>query len=172
MCVLVRIKVRGHLATSIIQFMNLTSVHFWTYLNFPAIANSGKFPSQMERLFPSRSKLAISLVDQNKQIQQNGNENFCRKWSGNFVGTEKAEYLRRSPVYSEKLGTFRFDYEYEIEYEYDFSNLAAFAWSGCPLVAQVLFQGSPYLLVNKHGKRESCGDATDLKFESRTRTLI
>ena len=32
MCVLVRIKVRGYLAVSIIQFMNLISVHFWTYL--------------------------------------------------------------------------------------------------------------------------------------------
>ena len=31
-CVLVRIKVTGHLAMSIIQFMNLISVHFWTYL--------------------------------------------------------------------------------------------------------------------------------------------
>ena len=28
--VLVRIKVRGHLVMSIIQFMNLISVHFWT----------------------------------------------------------------------------------------------------------------------------------------------
>ena len=72
-CVLVRIKVRGHLVMSIIQFMNLTSMHFWTYLNFPAVANLGNFPCQMERLFPSRSKLAISLVDQNKQIQQNRN---------------------------------------------------------------------------------------------------
>ena len=33
MCVLVRVKVRGHLVMSIIQFMNLISVHFWTYLN-------------------------------------------------------------------------------------------------------------------------------------------
>ena len=32
MCVLVRIKVRRHLVISIIQFMNLISVHFWTYL--------------------------------------------------------------------------------------------------------------------------------------------
>ena len=32
MCVLVRIKVRGHLVMSIIQFMNLISVHLWTYL--------------------------------------------------------------------------------------------------------------------------------------------
>ena len=32
MCVLVRIKVRGHLVMSIIQFMNLINVHFWTYL--------------------------------------------------------------------------------------------------------------------------------------------
>ena len=31
MCVLVRIKVRGHLVMSIIQFMNLISLHFWTY---------------------------------------------------------------------------------------------------------------------------------------------
>ena len=31
MCVLVRIKVRGHLVMSIKQFMNLISVHFWTY---------------------------------------------------------------------------------------------------------------------------------------------
>ena len=30
MCVLVRIKVTGHLVMSIIQFMNLISVHFWT----------------------------------------------------------------------------------------------------------------------------------------------
>ena len=30
--VLVKIKVRGHLVMSIIQFMNLISVHFWTYL--------------------------------------------------------------------------------------------------------------------------------------------
>ena len=30
-CVLVRIKVRGHLVMSIIQFMNLISVHFWTH---------------------------------------------------------------------------------------------------------------------------------------------
>ena len=30
--VLVRIKVTGHLVMSIIQFMNLISVHFWTYL--------------------------------------------------------------------------------------------------------------------------------------------
>ena len=35
MCVLVRIKVRGHLVMSIIQFMNLISVHFWTYLITP-----------------------------------------------------------------------------------------------------------------------------------------
>ena len=34
MCVLVRIKVRGHLVVSIIQLMNLISVHFWTYLKF------------------------------------------------------------------------------------------------------------------------------------------
>ena len=32
MFVLVRIKVRGHLVMSIIQFMNLISVHLWTYL--------------------------------------------------------------------------------------------------------------------------------------------
>ena len=32
MCVLVRIKVRGHLVMSIIQFLNFISVHFWTYL--------------------------------------------------------------------------------------------------------------------------------------------
>ena len=31
-CVLVRIKVRGHLVMSIIQNMNIISVHFWTYL--------------------------------------------------------------------------------------------------------------------------------------------
>ena len=30
-CVLVGIKVRGHLVMSFIQFMNLISVHFWTY---------------------------------------------------------------------------------------------------------------------------------------------
>ena len=34
MCVSVRIKVRGHLVMSIMQFVNLISVHFWTYLNF------------------------------------------------------------------------------------------------------------------------------------------
>ena len=32
MCVLVRIKVRGHFVMSIIQFLNFISVHFWTYL--------------------------------------------------------------------------------------------------------------------------------------------
>ena len=32
MCVLVSIKVRGHLVMSIIQFMNLISMHFWTNL--------------------------------------------------------------------------------------------------------------------------------------------
>ena len=32
MCVLVRNKVRGHFVMSIIQFMRLISVHFWTYL--------------------------------------------------------------------------------------------------------------------------------------------
>ena len=32
MCVLVKIMVRGHLVMSIIQFINLISVHFWTYL--------------------------------------------------------------------------------------------------------------------------------------------
>ena len=31
MSVLVRVKVRGHLVMSIIHFMNLISVHFWTY---------------------------------------------------------------------------------------------------------------------------------------------
>ena len=31
-CVLVRIKVKGHLVMSIIQFMNLISLHFWTCL--------------------------------------------------------------------------------------------------------------------------------------------
>ena len=30
-CVLVRIKVRGHLVMSIIQFINLISVHFWLF---------------------------------------------------------------------------------------------------------------------------------------------
>ena len=34
-CVLVRMKVRGHLVMSIIQFMHLISVHFWTYLTSP-----------------------------------------------------------------------------------------------------------------------------------------
>ena len=32
MCVLVRIKVRGHLVMSIIQLINLISMHFWTNL--------------------------------------------------------------------------------------------------------------------------------------------
>ena len=31
-CVLVRSKVEGHLVMSVIQFMHLISVHFWTYL--------------------------------------------------------------------------------------------------------------------------------------------
>ena len=31
LCVLVRIKVKGHFVMSTIQFMNLISVHFWTY---------------------------------------------------------------------------------------------------------------------------------------------
>ena len=33
MCVLVKIKVRGHPVMSIIQFMNLMSMHFWIYLH-------------------------------------------------------------------------------------------------------------------------------------------
>ena len=33
MCVLVTIKVRGHLVMSIIQVMNLISVQFWKYLS-------------------------------------------------------------------------------------------------------------------------------------------
>ena len=32
-CVSVRIEVRGHLVMSIIQFMHLIRVHFWTYLD-------------------------------------------------------------------------------------------------------------------------------------------
>ena len=43
---LVRIKVRGRLVRSIIQFMHLISVHFWTY-NF-----SGVSLQKASELFP------------------------------------------------------------------------------------------------------------------------
>ena len=54
MCVLVRIKVRGHLVMSIIQFMNLISVHFWTRRLRP----SEQISTEMKRSFPLNTALA------------------------------------------------------------------------------------------------------------------
>ena len=72
MCVLVKIKVRGHLVMSIIQFMNLISVHFWTYLhqwqecyrNMAAqVTYVEGIPEDIPSLFPANCPPGILVLD-------------------------------------------------------------------------------------------------------------